>query len=345
MMRPNQIQMLRCIKRVRWLLASLLCLTAIGVFAVEPGKSAAALARQASQVEQGGDPARAAELYLEAFRADATQPNFLYAAARAEMTARKNTEAEEHFEQFLGLAEVASDRADKARAYLAELRGARAENKESAADTAAGAGKWAEASKLYEELWVQMPSRWSALFKAGAAAQEAGLAERASDLLRQYLRDAPKSAADRPEAEDRLRQVASTHKEAEPDVAVKAPSAPAETGGGRVLGWTLVGTGAALVLGGAAVWLYGNTQERTLMVDIAPVNGYATGAIHYQDAKARADAAGAHQSLGLGLAGAGIVAAGVGTWLLLREPDKQPSSRVSVGPGPGWAGMSLTGRF
>ena len=130
----------------------------------------------------------------------------LYAAAKAEMTARKNTAAEEHFEQFLGLADAGSDRADKARAYLADLRGARAENKESAAETAAGAGKWVDASKLYEELWVQMPSRWSALFKAGAAAQEAGLQERAAELLRQYLRDAPKSAADRPEAEDRLRR-------------------------------------------------------------------------------------------------------------------------------------------
>ena len=42
---------------------------------------------------------------------------------------------------------------------------------------------------------------------------------------------------------------------------------------------------------------------------------------------------------------AGVVAAGFGTWLMLREPDKQPTSRVSVAPGPGWTGVSLGWRF
>ena len=190
-----------------------------------------------------------------------------------------------------------------------------------------------------------MPSRWSALFKAGAAAQEAGLQERAAELLRQYLRDAPKSAADRPEAEDRLRQVAGAHKDATADAAVDEAPAPAAKSGGHALAWTLVGTGVALVAGGAGLWLYGNSEGKSLTADINAVSGFATGNITYSQAKARQDAANTHTLVGASLTGAGIVAAGVGAWLLLREPDKQPSSRVSVGPGPGWAGFSLAGRF
>ncbi len=341
---PNRIQVLAALWHVRFLLAILTCALATSALAVEPEKAAASLARQAGQVEDGGDAKRAAELYLEAFQTDPTQPNYLYAAARSEMNAGKVREAEEHFEQFLTLADTGTDRADKARAYLADLRGSRAETKESAADRAAAAGRWQEASKLYEELWNQMPTRWSALFKAGQAAQEAGDKERARELLRQYLNESPTSAADRPEADDRLRRLAASG-EAK-SAAPVGVSGQAESGsGGRVLGWTLLGTGVAMLGGGAALLLYGVSQERALNQELKLVDGFVTADMTHAQAQSRADAIGQHQTIGVGLAAAGVVAAGFGTWLMLREPDKQPTSRVSVAPGPGWTGVSLGWRF
>ena len=342
---PIKEQQLRVMSRWRWLLISCLCLHALGAYAVEPEKAAASLARQAGQVEESGDAARAAELYFEAFQTDPTQPNYLYAAARSEMTAGKTASAEEHFEQFLGLADAGSDRADKARAYLADLRGSRAESKESGADRAAAAGKWRDASKLYEELWVQMPTRWSALFKAGQAAQKAGDTERATELLRQYLRDAPKSAADRPEADERLKQLASHGGEAQAEAGVTKGGETEGGNGARILGWTLLGTGIAMLGGGAGLLLYGVSEERTLNQDMKLVDGNVTADMTHAQAQARADSIGLHQTLGLSLTAAGVVAAGIGTWLVLREPEKPTTSRLSVAPGPGWTGISLGWRF
>ena len=340
----NQNQLLCFARSAAWLIALVVCLAGAQARASEMDKRAASLARQAAQADESGDSARAATLYLDAFHTDPTQPSYLYAAARAEMAAGRTADAEEHFEQFLGLADAGSDRADKARAYLADLRGSRAENNESAAARAAAAGKWAEASKLYEGLWVQMPSRWSALFKAAAAAQQADEKDRALELLRQYLSDAPKSAADRPEADDRLRQLAGTHAERAPAAGVSEPSAASDNKG-RVLGWTLLGTGLALVGGGAGLLFYGMTEEHALNQDLKLVDGYVTANISHAQAQARADSIGMHQTLGVALGAAGVVAAGVGTWLVLRESDKQPAARVSVAPGPALAGLSLGWRF
>lgn len=341
MIRPNPAYFQSRIDLSLWLAALVVCFWAHDACAVEPEKAAASLARQAVQVEEGGDPARAAELYLEAFRTDATQPNYLYAAARSEMTAGKTASAEEHFEQFLGLADAGTERADKARAYLADLRGSRAESKEMAANRAAAAGHWPEASKLYEELWNRIPTRWSSLFKAGQAAQQAGDNDRAGELLRQYLREAPKSAADRPEAEDCLKRLGST--QAEPDA--RGQVAPEAGNVSRAVAWTVLGTGVALLAGGAGLLFYGVSEEQALNRDLKLVDGYVTGNVSHAQAQTRADTIALHQSLGLGLTAAGVAAAGVGTWLVLREPERSPRSRLSVVPGPALAGLCLGWRF
>lgn len=329
----------------RALLACVLALglcVALPVRAVEPDKAAAGLARQGAQAEDAGDAAAAARLYLQAYETDPRQPNYLYAAARAELQAGRRAEAEEHFEQFLAVADSGTDRADKARAYLADLRASRSQDKAAAAEAAAAAGRWAEASQRYETLWQQQPTRWSALFKAGAAAQDAGQTERAAELLDQYLREAPKTAADRPEAEDRLRQVRRAG-----GGATEGVSQPQSTGrpGPSVAGWTLVGGGIALVAGGVAMLLVGTGEAHALERDLKIVDGYVTADITHAQAQTRADQAALHQNLGLGLGAAGVVAAAVGTWLVLREPEGVAAAKVTVAPGPALAGLALGWRF
>ncbi len=341
MIRTSGIQLLRAMHRASRVLVVLACVWATVALAVPPEQVASSLARRALQLDEAGDPVQAAALYLEAFRTDPTQPNYLYAAARAEMSAGKTASAEEHFEQFLGLVDPDLDRADKARAYLADLRGSRAGSKESEADAAAAAGRWSEASQLYEALWNQMPTRWSALFKAGQTAQQGGAQERANELLRQYLRDAPRSAADRPEAEECLQRLEGGHTA----IDVHEQAARGDDKNARTLGWTMLGTGIALVAGGAGLLLYGVSEEQALSRDLKLVDGYVTADLSHAQAQARADAIGMHESLGVGFTAAGVVAAGVGTWLLLRENPAPARSRVTVAPGPAWAGASLSWRF
>ena len=319
------------------LVALALVLVAAAASAVEPEKLAASLARQAAQAEESGDPARAAELFLEAFGTDAHRPAYLYAAARAEMAARRLAEAEEHLEQFLQLTDDGTERGDKARAWLAELRQTRAESREAAADAAAAAGQWAEASRRYLELWQHLPTRWSALYKAGSAAQQAGDKDRALELLRQYLRDSPRTAADRPEAEDRVQRLAPT--------AAPVAAAQAEAGAGQSKwpAWALLGGGAALVGVGAGLLIHGVGAEQALNREFRLADGNVTGDISYAAARRRADGIALEQTLGLVCAGAGLAAAGVGTWLALREPERAAALRFF--PGPTLAGAAVGWRF
>lgn len=335
---------------LKWTLALVLHVVAVPLALADDVGRAQQLARQAAQVDELGDHKRAAELYLEAFQTDASQPNYLYAAARAEMTAGNRQEAQEHFEQFLQLADSSSDRADKARAYLADLRGGRLEDKLAEADRDASSGQWKEAARLYYDVWSQANSRWSTLFKAGAAAQEAGDVEHADEWLHQYLREAPKTAADRPEAEARLKKLAAQEQAQEQkNQPIETVTNPAQGGsnGMKTAGWVMVGTGVALIAGGAGLLLYGVTEESALNRELKVQDGLVTADTTYAATRARADTIGLHQTLGLVLAGAGVATAGVGTILLMLAPEKQNSrgSQLQLTPGPGFAGLALTGRF
>ena len=322
-------------------------------WAVEPERAAATLARQAAQVDDAGDHKRAAELYAEAFQTDPTQPNFLYAAARAEMAAGQRALARAHFEQFLQLADPGTDRADKARAYLADLRSGEVDGPMQEADRAAQAGRWKDAARLYYAVWDTANTRWTALFKAGVAAQEAEELERAEEWLAMYVQDAPKDVADRPEAEARLKQLRRDLRLA--GGAGRAMEVPASTkevhhSGRWVAGWVLVGTGLGLLVGGGALYGYGMGEETTLQRDLKLENGLVTGNLTHAQAQDRADAIGMHQTLGAALAATGVAAAGAGVVLVLLEPEstkRAAQSRWQLGPllAGGTTGVQLGGRF
>ena len=325
----------------------------VSAWAVEPERAAATLARQAAQVDDAGDHKRAAELYAEAFQTDPTQPNYLYAAARAEMSAGQRALARAHFEQFLQLADSGTDRADKARAYLADLRSGEVDGPMQEADHAAQAGRWKDAARLYYAVWDTANTRWTALFKAGVAAQEAEELERAEEWLAMYVQDAPKDVADRPEAESRLKRLRRDLRLAGgPGRAMEVPVTAREGGhsGRWVAGWVLVGTGLGLMVGGGALFGYAMGEETTLQRDLKLQDGLVTGNLTHAQAQERADAIGGRQTAGAALAGTGVAALGVGVVLILLEPE--PTKRTTSTPwrvGPlvaaGTAGVQLGWRF
>lgn len=331
-----------------------LLVVASPALAVEPERAASLLARQAAQAEEAGDLKRAAEAYLAAYRADPKQPNYLYAAARAEMVSGQRAQAMAHLEEFLEQSEADTERSDKARAYLAELRAGEQDEPLAKADRAAQSGRWSDAARLYYSVWDGANTRWSALFKAGVAAHEAEDLERAEQWLHTYLREAPKDVADRPEAEARLKRVRRDLKLAggashviEP-LQVSSGAVESHHSGRWTAGWVLVGTGVAMVLGGGGLAMYGTSEESALTRDLKLQDGFVTAAISHAEAQERADAIAMHQTLGVALLGTGLAASGAGVVLLLLEPDRPArSTAVRVGPllAAGVTGMQLGWRF
>ena len=121
-----------------------------------------------------------------------------------------------------------------------------------------------------------------------------------------------------------------------PPIGVQAPAVePA-----RWPGWALVGTGGALVISGLVVYLGASSANKQLQSDLAGTNagGLINGLTH-EEAAARASSINTTMGVAAGLTGAGIAAAGVGTWLLVRTPARA----AVVVPQPG--GAMLVWRF
>jgi len=138
----------------------------------------------------------------------------------------------------------------------------------------------------------------------------------------------------------------------------------------RVIGWTVLGAGAALTIAGG---IYGVTKQPDVTDSRKYLNGilasekdpknlcYALGADYQargcgpikQDAQSRVDSAVLRRNLGFVGAGVGVLAVGVGTYVLLANGDAdryRKTTGVSISGGVLWtdgehAGVELAGRF
>ena len=183
-----------------WLVIAL-TLVAVSASAIDAKKVALNLAKSAAAAYEGGDMRKAAQLYLEAFRTDPGEPNYLYSAARAEQSAGQNDHAELHFQQFAATPGADADRVKRAKGYLDELAGLRADEKLEAAERFARRNEWALAAAAFAEAARLRPDRVVWLYRAAVAAHEAGDRAHALEWLEAYLSRAPKDAADRGEAQ------------------------------------------------------------------------------------------------------------------------------------------------
>ena len=339
--------------------------------AADARKAATAMAMQAAAAFEKGDLQRAVQFYLQAFRQDPTQTDYLYGAARAEHMAGKNEEAEGHYREFLAAAGANPQRADKARGYLRELAGLRADAKAQDGERMAQKGEFALAAAAWLDAWRIAPDRLRFLFRAGRAEHEAGEDVQAREHLGAYLREAAADAPDRGEARALLDRIerpktaqakpvvdkpAAAQVEAPKPVPVVIQIQPVQLAAAPVAATpaTVVVQPAAAPANSTAKWTFGSGAVATVIglgvlgwglseaADFDKRVGYngktVTGTLTYDQAESQYNSIRSHQIIGGVLAGAGAVAMGVGAKLLWWPADK-------VAVLPSVSGLSIAGRF
>lgn len=322
---------------------------AVPALAVDGAKAAMSMAKQAAAAYESGDHARAAQLYLEAWRTD-PQPAYLFAAARAQHVGGQADKALERYQEFLTKPGASPELVAKATRYRDELLAQRADAVALDADRARRTGDHALAARLFAEAFKLAPARLALLLQAGVAAHAAGDLAAAETHLSAWLAQAPADAAERAEASVRLH---STQQRAQPVLLAAAPTpvtvstapsrsmpAIATVTAPRAQGpaWLLVGGGTALLAGGA-LWYHAQGAERDQLEHwrTTTVGGKIAGTDAQTYESLRAKVQQAHTVAALA-GGVGIAAVGLGVWWLLDAP-------VAVGPGPVPAGAALAWRF
>lgn len=339
---------------LRWLLLVFLSLPATA-FGQVNAKTAVTMMQQAAKAYEAGDFVKAAEWYGKAWRLDPL-PAYLWALARAEHLGAMFEPATEHYREFIALQGADPAKVAKAQQYLLEAQTELIKAQTRAADTAVQTGKPAVAAELYLNAWKVMPTRLDLLFKVAMAEQMAEQWQSALAHFEDYLARAPVDAPDRVQAVARqgwLRQklglapqaiapapairqpVVESPKPIQPSIVVKVPSpSPSPTRAVETVvvqkpaerptwpGWTLIGSGAALLGGGIVLLVGGRSDAAAVNASQQHGPGEPISSLTYDQAAAQVSSANMRMGVGAALAGAGVAAAGVGAWLLLRTDER-----------------------
>jgi len=351
---------LRSSSRPSGLLIGLACIAVLGglhcvvprpAHAIDNTTIAKTMADQAGKSFAAGDFAKAADLYQKAFRLD-SQPPYLWALARAEHLAANYDGAIEHYRQFIAAPGAEAPRVAKAQAYLTDVEQELSRMRVREGDAASRSGNPRGAAELYLAAWKLAPGEHELLFRAAVAEQLDGQDLAAIQHFEDYLARATQDARERPQAQARLTSLrqkiaapqakpaaAQTQKPAvgtpAPGVVATAPTAAAP----KWPAWAAIGGGAALAGSGLVLLLGANADASQLAADQTHGSGQSITKLSYAEAVSRADEINSRSLIGWGLAGAGVVSAGVGTWLLLRQPERK------VALLPSGDGLLLAGRF
>ncbi len=262
--------------------------------------------RAAEAAMQSGKPALAAELYLSALKVVPTQMEFLFKAAVAEQMAEQWQSALEHFEGYLSRAPV--DAPDRSQAVA-------------------------------RQTWLRQ--------KLGLKAQQATVAPVVQPVVVPPVEPAVKPPVQEPKPIQPAVAVALPNSAppaiVPPNVAApdQRPVRAVETVVHKPAerptwpGWTLVGAGAALAVGGAALLIAVQSDANAITTAQQHAVGELITGVTYADAAARVSSANTRIGVGWALMGTGVVAAGVGTWLLLRG-DSARSALLPTSNGAIW---------
>jgi tetratricopeptide (TPR) repeat protein len=286
-----------------------------------------ALYAAAQKEFDAGNFERAAELFLNIYQQDPSQPTALYNAARSAHLAGKLDRAEDLYSRYEALPAAEAAKLEKIKGLRGEILVKRGEMRADEANAAERTGQYAVALQLWTDAVRFNPSRSAWWARAGRAAQLAGRVEDARSWYQRVLNEA---AAAAPERADAQRWEA----ELPPVAAAAAPSKVAETGiasgesaptavPSKLPGMALAGLGGAAVLAGGVVLLLAQGDQAELDSQLATrdASGGITG-ITKAKAVEEASRISSNYNLGWGLAGGGLVVAGIGTWWLLRNPQK-----------------------
>lgn len=309
--------------------------------AAEKVDIAETMAEKASKAFTAGDYPRAAELFFNAWRTD-PKPLYLWSLARCEHLAGRRDKALEYYKKFIEAPGALQEKVGPAREYVEAIETQNAESRAVQAERAERDGDGRLAASLYLDAYKAAPKRVDWLFKAAVAAQSVGDLTVAEAHLRAYLQAAPAGAADRAAAEARLESIARKRTPATSSAPAKsAPQAgdrsadvtrPAAEPPSRAAVWGAIGGGALAAAGG--VWWYAAVAEEQRALEAEFDNrkdGKIVG-LSSDEARLQASSLNLKVAASLGLAGAGLLAAGIGGYLLASGP-----TQVSVAPLPGGA--------
>lgn len=322
-----------------WLTLSSLGIGALPAFAADKKSVAAKYAAEGAARTDRAQFKEAAAAYLKAWKAD-PQAEYLWLLAQAETSLEQKENALEHYRVYVATPGAEPRKIALAREYIDLIEPSSLRARIRAADNAAAAGNQAEASKLYWVAYELARQRWDALlFKVAVAEQESQQIQAAIGHFEEYLKHSTPLAPERPEAITRLENLRKQVR-GEAVVPTQQVLMDAAYEESRTLGKTLLYVGGALVLVGAgSYWWTYNDQSRLEGLLQPGANGKIT-AISRQEARSQVTDANTHVAVAATMGGLGLVAAGVGTYLLLR-----PAPQVALSPGPGTAGLAVSWRF
>ncbi len=358
-----------CSRCCALLLVVAMCTPAAATAAPKSAKEQmiATLNNAANKAFDAGDFARAADIYLDLWRQDSTQPLFLYNAARASHLGGQLDRAEDLYRQLLALPGLDQARLDKTRGYLVEVQRRKGERKAEEAAKVEAAGNYEAAAALWRDAFDLDPNRLGWLARAGRALHLAGKKADAAAAYKKYLDTAPKDAADRSDVERWGAELRSTGPDAAAPKTGGSPAAahPAATShttpgvgqtgpapgvhkaesGVPMTAWIALGGGALLVGGGAVLYMGAAADQDALQKDLdaakTTVDGKAVWKLDYADVEARNATIGRNTTIGAVIGGAGVLAAGVGAWLAVTAPK----AKLAAAPAPDLGGVRLAWRF
>ncbi|MSP92827.1 MAG: hypothetical protein EXR79_13655 [Myxococcales bacterium] len=325
-----------------------------------------ALIAAAQKEFDAGSFERAGEIFLEIWHQDPSTQPAIYNAARAYQLGGRLERANDLYLELLVAPDMDPALKTKAQAQLDAIKGKRGERKADEADRAEKAGQYAAAAGLWGEAVVLAPTKVQWLLRQARALHLAGQAASALALYDRYLAGTPDSGPDRAQVQGWRAEV-----EPKPEPAVVAPAPPQPAlpltppdalpdlptptdppappavpsatvpaagvtqpppeAASSMLPLSLLAGGGALIVTGVVVVALANSAEGKLAAHNGP-NGRITG-ISLAAYTEEAHRLSGNYRVGWALTGAGVVGAGVGAWLLLREP----SARVVLAPGAGGA--------
>ncbi len=341
---------------VRFVLA--LALLSVPAFAFDNVRAAQTMVQRAAHAYEEADYARAVELYSNAFRTDPV-PAYLYGQARAEQLSGRVDIAIEHFRAFVELPRADPKQVLKAKEILAEIQRAALDKRVVDAETAARTGDYLLAAQVWQDVVKQAPSRVELLFRAGVALQQAGDLSGAMVQFEAYLAKAEANAPDRRQAQLRRDAIVARSqpqtrtpppasdepKSSAPDAGKPSGVQETQQGNGRTwLGWSLLGGGLAVGLGGLGVYLATKGNVDTYNADTVPGADGKVTTISFATAEARAGSIRTREGLALGLGIAGVACASVGVWILATDVHKTKTALRWV-PGPTLAGAGVSWTF
>ncbi len=305
-----------------------------------------ALSAAAQREFDAGNFDRAGELFLQIYRQEPSELGALYNAARAHHMAGKLAQAAELYAEILAHPQFEAPVKTKVQAFAAEVAKKRGQKAADEAQQAEAANNFSLAAQRWADAVGFQADRRDWQLRRARAEQLAGHADVAVAMYDEWLQAAKADEPQRGDAErwrDELRPAAKVVV-AKPDRVPVAPvpvvSKPAEPRPAPVLAYAVLGTGVAALLGGGVVLGLASSADSTLQSQVQHRDSAGhVDAISYTAAAQEASRIEGQYQLGWALAGAGVVAAGVGTWLWLRD------GAVPVAVAPTASGLVVAGRW